>query len=264
MSKKGEVNFYWRAQFLAMLNYTQIFIRKSSLLCLYSTISIRIKNQIVMELVQSEFTLNGEIVSTDAFNEAINVLGIQLISILVVIGATSIPISRIRTYNNRFSFDLVKKILKTIILIFLIIQDFNISLTFIGHTLVFSLLMRGIYIFMIERMWRENLGSVLKATSFWELPGSESIKTNCRENTYTIEEYYQVLKALVPDNNPIAIDSLNVCMKEALLPNKEASEIVNENLEVVYRIENTSARLKTELNFEPIETMDLIDDTNVL
>ncbi|EOU09346.1 hypothetical protein [Enterococcus mundtii] len=108
------------------------------------------------------------------------------------------------------------------------------------------------------------MGSVLKATSFWELPGSESIKTNCRENTYTIEEYYQVLKALVPDNNPIAIDSLNVYMKEALLPNKEASEIVNENLEVVYRIENTSARLTTELNFEPIETMDLIDDTNVL
>ena len=266
MSEKRERNLYWRAQFLAMLKYTQIFLRKGALLCLYASILIWIKSQIVTEFVQSGLTLNGEIISADAFNQAINLLAIQLIQIWVVLGAMAILL--IWVHKNRFSLDLIKKIVKTVFFISLITLNFNISLTAIGHALVISLLMRGIVIFMTKRMWRENLGPVIKATSFWELPGSESIKQDCKENTYMIEEYFQVLKNLIPENNSIAIDSLNVCVKEAILPNNEVTEIVKKNMEVVYRIEKTSARLKAELSFEPIETMDLIDDiienTNVL
>ncbi|MEO2553256.1 hypothetical protein [Enterococcus casseliflavus] len=59
MNEKSERNLYWKAQFLVVLNYTQILLRKGALLCLAATSVTWLKKELMKEILNSELMLDG-------------------------------------------------------------------------------------------------------------------------------------------------------------------------------------------------------------
>lgn len=252
MSEKSERNLYWKAQFLVVLNYTQILLRKGALLCLAATSVTWLKNELMKEIVNSELMLDGGRIDENMLEEAFLVLVINLSALWVLVGGSIIIVSW--NLRNSSVIKSVKQIAIPVFFLFLILIDFEVALSVIVLALVASLVLKVVHTIIRKIMWEKLLKPVVKATSFWDLPGSESIDK---------DEYYQVLKNLIPVDSTIFIESLILCMEEVdshILFSREKPEgrMVRESLTVVYRIGNSMERYDKILYFNDVIALEKV------